>query len=233
MSDSQILEIDFTGAPPAQGGGGSDYIKPGTYVMVVNSAKKTTSKGSGRPQAIVDLRVHNEGQFQGKKILDYFLLDRGEGEYGAFGLQRFHAFLVAVGYTIGERKVQLDLEQLAGRPVVVQIDDDTLPPNEKFPDGKIISKAKAYMSYEEVRAAQKRQQEAAAQVANGAAPAVLATPAAPAEAAEAAPVAAPKAASKVKAATSAPVAAPPAAALETPVASLEDVAADVDDIFSS
>jgi len=135
---TNVIEVDFAGAPPAQGGG-SDHIPRGRYVLRIVSADKTKAK-SGRDMVAVRFTVDG-GQEDGARERDQFVLPRSKDD-SRFGLQRFNAFLEAVGYNIGERKVRLDLDNLVNRLIEADVVDDKYEPENGSP--RIISRMDAY-----------------------------------------------------------------------------------------
>ncbi len=206
------LELDFTGAPPQQGGG-SDRIPPGRYALKVTEISQATS-GNGNPMIRVSVDVAS-GPEAGKQLRDQFMVGVGK-EGSKFGLQRFHAFLIALGAPMAQGKVKFNTDSLVGKVFEGQVGDKEMPAQGEF-DARIVSEVRAYHK-----------------LGSGA---VAPKTAAPAAAPAAAPKAAAAAAPKPK-----PAPAPVAVVEEEPEAEAEEVTLDdseaaditdeVDDLFA-
>lgn len=173
-----IVEVDFEGAPPAQGGG-QDYVPPGKYLAEVQELTAGESKNSGKQMLTLTIRVRAPEEYAGKKLTDYFVIERGGKSL--FGLQRFHAFMLALGVTINTTKVRFDTEKIVGRQFIVEVIDEKREATEQYPE-RTVSRAVAYYTTQGLNPVAK----------DGASPAPAVQPAAPApEPAPAATVAAP------------------------------------------
>jgi hypothetical protein len=117
------IEFDFTGAPPAQGKAGGDRIAPGTYLLEVATLDSAPAK-SGRPMVTATLVVKNDGSYVGKKLVERFAFPKPDSDDSTFGLQRWHAFLVACGMKERKGKLSLDLDTLIGKGLVAEVDDE-------------------------------------------------------------------------------------------------------------
>lgn len=117
---ARIAAFDFTDAPPAQGGG-DDYIPPGDYVFTVAKIEDGSSK-AGKRMITVTLTV-GAGDHKGSKLTDRFTF--GNPGDSKFPIQRFHAFLLALGAKISNPKIQVDLDALERRSVRGTVKDET------------------------------------------------------------------------------------------------------------
>lgn len=122
----RIVEVDFTDAPPAQGGAGGDHIPPGKYLLEVKNVAQEAARSSGRPMftAIFTVKGGAEGT-TGKSIRDNFVLPQTTSD-SKFGLQRFHAFLLALGLNVSKPNIKFDLDRLTGLTCIAEVYDDTL-----------------------------------------------------------------------------------------------------------
>lgn len=127
------MTFDFSGAPPAQGKAGGDRIAPGTYLLGVASLDKTPAK-SGRPMVTATLAVQNEGLAIGKKLVERFAFPKPDSDDSVYGLQRWHAFLVACGMKERKGKLTLDLDTIVGKEIVAEVDDEVVPANDGYPE---------------------------------------------------------------------------------------------------
>lgn len=132
------VSFDFTDAPPAQGGGGSDKIPPGNYRVKVATFKDGTS-GNGNHMITANYEVV-EGSMQGKRLMDNFVL-LADPEKN-FGLRRIHQCFLALGVNV-QPKMRLDLDKLAARQCIVRVVDDTLPAKGDYEE-RVISKIVEY-----------------------------------------------------------------------------------------
>lgn len=141
------IVVDFTDAPPAQGGAGSDYIPQGKYLWEIKSAEKTSAKSSGAEMIVVELAVVQgvDGTaYAGKKNIDRFTFPRN-AEASKFGLQRFHALMVAVGYPPQSGKVKIDLDKLVGRRVIGDVEDEHQAAQGEY-GARTVSRIRSYSS---------------------------------------------------------------------------------------
>lgn len=134
-----VFELDFGGAPPAQGSR-EDRIPPGTYDLRLEKMEKAKSQG-GKPMARVGLRV-NSGDYAGKRLSELFVFPVNEGDSN-FGLQRFHAFLIALGMKEQTKAARIDGAAFVGRVCVAEVDDEEMPATDNYP-ARIRSRPMAY-----------------------------------------------------------------------------------------
>lgn len=211
------VTFDFTGAPPAQGGGGVDVVPPGKYMLRLVDFEDGLTSRKDKRMVKTKWEVAS-GDFEGKSLRDNFVL----GGEGIFGMQRLHACLLALNVKVGERSITFESTRLIGQTCVAVVQDGVMPANGDYPE-RAISEIRSYHSLAEVQAAQ-----AAKAAAASAPPVAIAAPAAPAPVAAneedpfgeepAAPVAAAPAAKRATKATA--VAEPPA-----------DLGKEIDDLF--
>lgn len=222
MPDEPVFQFDFTDAPPAQGST-FDRIPPGTYVLRLEKAERVESS-KGSTMARVTCRV-DSGQYAGKRLGEQFVFPK-DSSSSKFGLQRFHAFLIALGMKQATKKVEIDLRKFVGRTCVAEVDDEEIPAvtaedgTEKYPM-RIRSRPLAFY---------RQGDPDAPPVTGGVAPAE-ADEAAP----EPAPAPAPKAAKKAAVAVAEPEEPAEQGSLDDAVAAgdpePEDVTTDLDDLF--
>jgi len=124
------IVLDFAQAPPAQGGLASDHIPPATYALVVDKAEAQTAR-TGRQMVVVTLKVA-EGEYAGKRLVERFVVP-GQPEDSHFGLQRFHAFLVGVGFSEQKGKAKVNLDGLRGKKLLADVDDEEVPATGSYP----------------------------------------------------------------------------------------------------
>lgn len=213
-----IVELDFTNAPPAQGGPLADRIPPGFYALRIEKAEKTQAS-TGRSMIVTTLRVAT-GEMVNKRLVERFVLPTGADD-SRFGLQRFHQLLVSLGFKEQSARVKLDLTKLQGRNCVAEVDDEEVPASGQWP-ARIQSRPMAYYatnSAEATALAEVREQVQAG--AEPAKPAPAPAPPAPAEAAGPAE-AAPEVAEPMEPVPAEPAEAAPAA---------EAVSSSLDDLF--
>lgn len=130
---SNVIELDFRGAPPAQGGGGTDVVPAGRYPLRVDRVEQSKTN-AGRSMIVVHFKVA-VGEYAGSRLRDRFVLPSSPDD-SKFGLQRLHAFIVAFGSEIGERKVKLDLDQFVGKVVLADVQDNSIPATDRYPERK-------------------------------------------------------------------------------------------------
>ncbi len=206
------IELDFSGAPPAQGSASTDIIPEGRYALKVERVEVGLAT-SGRRKITVYFKVAS-GPMAGKRLRDLFTLPSGPDD-NKFGLQRFNALCAALGASFGERKVNFDTDSLLNKIMAADVIDGTIPANDRFPE-RPTSEPTAYHPLSVLKAPAPA---AAAAPAPTPAPAPVAAAAAPAPAARRAATPAPAAATRP---APAPVAAPVAQA-ELPIGeSVED-----------
>lgn len=118
-----VFDLDFGDAPPAQGAS-YDRIPPGTYGIRLEKMERVTSQ-SKKPMARVGLRV-DEGPFAGKRLGEQFVFPASADD-SKFGLQRFHAFLVALGMKEQTKAVRIEGNKFLGRTCIAEVDDEEIP----------------------------------------------------------------------------------------------------------
>ncbi len=136
-----VIELDFTGAPPSEGPSFSDHIPPGLYDLRVSKAERVTAS-NGKPMISVAFRVVG-GQETGKKLADLFVLPRTEEE-SKVGLQRLHMLLVAVGSREIPGKARIDLATLANRVLRADVEDSVIPAKDNYPE-RLSSRPAKYL----------------------------------------------------------------------------------------
>ncbi len=136
------MEFDFTGAPPAQGAAGGARVAPGTYLLAVSSLDKSPAK-SGRPMVTATSVIKNDGPYVGKKLVERFAFPRPDSDDSPFGLQRWHAFLVACGLKERKGKLTLDLDMLLNKEYVAEVDDEFQEAKDNFP-ARTVSRLLAF-----------------------------------------------------------------------------------------
>src|SRR3990172_1109690 len=81
--------------------------------------------------ARVALRV-NDGDMAGKRLGELFVFPVKEDD-SRFGLQRFHAFLIALGMKEQSKAVRIDGKQFTGRTCIAEVDDEEMPATDSYP----------------------------------------------------------------------------------------------------
>lgn len=149
MALSNILDLDLLHAPPAQRGSGLTLVPPGPYLLEITEAKAEMSKGdpdAGKapaPMVHVSFQIA-DGEHYGSPIEDYFDHVPPGPDDKLFGLQRFHAFLLACGFQPKNPKVKLDLGRLAGRKCTANLYSVPLTPTAQYPNPRDASKIRSY-----------------------------------------------------------------------------------------
>ncbi|KKN05307.1 hypothetical protein LCGC14_1088650 [marine sediment metagenome] len=169
---ANTMEFDFTGAPPAQGKAGGDRIAPGTYLMEVGTLDSTPAK-SGRAMVTATLVVKNDGPAVGKKLVERFAFPKPGSDDSTFGLQRFHAFLVACGMKERKGTLSLDLDKLVGKELVAEVDDEFQEASGNFA-ARTVSRPLAFHRTKSPEAANVGQTTAVPAAAPASAPAAVA-----------------------------------------------------------
>lgn len=142
----QNVEVDFRGAPPAQGGGRGDFIAPGYYRMVVSRMiNGLTKKEPIRTMYTTWLTVEG-GEYDGRSRPEYFVMPLPEDreEKKMMGLNRFHAFINACGWMPGEKKVKFDLDNLVNRRIMVLVGEQDEKDMQGNKTGKMEPKFSAF-----------------------------------------------------------------------------------------
>ncbi len=135
-----VIELDFQGAPPAQGGSQVDHIPVGRYPLRVERVESGTT-ATGKRRVIVNFKVA-AGSSNGSRLRDQFVLP-AKPDDSKFGLQRLNAFFLACGANVGEKKVKIDLDTFIGRNVAADVEDNTIPANNDYPE-RTVSAPIAY-----------------------------------------------------------------------------------------
>lgn len=124
---SRVATFDFTGAPPAQGGG-ADHIPPGRYVMRLTKIADDKDKNQKR-MVVASLEVV-QGEETGKRLRENFPI----GVESKFPRQRLNAFFQALGLAVGEKIVKIDLDKLEGKLVEADVRDQIIAATENYPE---------------------------------------------------------------------------------------------------
>jgi len=139
MADD-VIELDFSDAPPAQGGMGSDHVPPGTYKLTISSAEKALSS-TKKSMVTMWFRVAS-GEFAGRKVVERFVIPANADD-SRFGLQRFHALLVALGLPEQKGRAKVSLAALVNKNVLADIDDEVQAATGRFPE-RVVSRILAF-----------------------------------------------------------------------------------------
>lgn len=169
-----VIELDFSGAPPAQGGG-SDLIPAGRYVVKLADMRKQTS-GTGTDMIVVVWDVAS-GEQMGKQVQDRFSLAPNKDGGPGFGVRRFHACLVALGAPVAQGRVKFESDKLLGKACEAQVGDKTIPASGEY-EARVVSEPRAYHPLGSAKASATKA-PAAAPAAPKAAPAAPKAPPAP------------------------------------------------------
>lgn len=140
---ANIIQLNFKGVEPVQSGG-FDYIAPGVYRFVVQSAEVQDSK-KGNPMIVTQIKVvkGGDGRQDGKGLTDYFVVPSDEVT-SQFGLQRFGGMLKAIGLKVPKGNVKLDLNKIVGKNFVGRVDDSVLPATDEQEE-RTVSKLIEYI----------------------------------------------------------------------------------------
>lgn len=173
---SRVVSFDFTDAPPAQSGGGtSDHVPPGDYLLRVDKIDDGTSK-NGKRMITATFRI-NDGDYIGKKLIERFVLESENGKT-PFGLQRLHAFLLSLNLPVQQKAVKVDLDKLEGLTFSGEVQDDVLAASGDYA-ARTISKISQFKFSDAPKAAVKAAPAKQAAPATAPAPAPAAAPEAP------------------------------------------------------
>ena len=164
----KIVNLDFSAAPPRQGGGGITFVPPGPYVLRVTDAD-TGESTAGNPQFIVTFEI-NEGEHFGDELKDYFSPCPPRKGDKMNGAQKFHALLIALGFKQQKGPVKLDLEKLIGRKCTANIGTEQMQATAQYPNARDASKIKSYELPTGVTSPAGGEPEAPVASSNGAAP---------------------------------------------------------------
>lgn len=133
-----IIEVDFTGAPPQQGGG-QDYIAPGRYQLKVIKAEPADAASSGRKMVVVNFEIAS-GEKRGSRITERFVL----GQENKRGEKKFHAFMLAIG-VVPPARARFDGEMLTGKMVLADIHDRLQAAQGQYPE-RTVSEVDRYLT---------------------------------------------------------------------------------------
>lgn len=165
-----ILTLNFDDAPPAQGGG-AVHVPPGEYVFKVGAVKIGTTK-AGATMVNTEY-VIAEGPHKGVKLYDRFPFPKTPAD-SKFGMQRMHAFLLALGARIPAGSFKFNFDSLTNKVVVCMVRDAKLdaigsPNDADYKPERTVSSPSEYFNYQEWLSSQNGN-VAAAMVAAGALP---------------------------------------------------------------
>lgn len=147
---ADVLKLDFSGAPPAQGSIVS-HIPPGQYPLRVMGAEQKKSQ-AGKPYVQVDFAVA-DGEHRGTRLRDQFVFQK-EPSDSNFGLRRFHAFLLALKFQVNASgQTTLNLAALTNKLTLADVVDDEQPASQdgKYP-ARTISRPNAYYTIDQYAA---------------------------------------------------------------------------------
>lgn len=139
---ARTVVLDFSDAPPAQGGGGFDHVPPGRYAVQLTRISEERAKSSNRKMIVAQWEVV-QGEQTGKSLSDRFVI---EGD-AKFGRQRLHACLLALMLPVQQKKIKIDLDTLGGRTCTALVIDEEIPASENYPS-RMGSRIQAYFPIE-------------------------------------------------------------------------------------
>lgn len=140
---SRVIEIDLTGAPPAQGGVTSDHIPEGRYRLRVEDITEGTSQGGKRMiTAVFRTFGQPNDELNNKRLIDRFTFPSKEDD-SLFPIQRLHACLLALGLPVEAKKQKIDLDKQIGKTCDADVIDEEAPARGNFPP-RVYSKPNAY-----------------------------------------------------------------------------------------
>lgn len=123
---AEDIILDFSDAPPAQGAVYA-HIPEGPYILKVDTINPGKTQ-DGHGTASVDFVV-SRGPHKGKKVNDFFWFDKEK----KFGIQRFHALIVACGVKQQAGKKGLSVfNVIVGRELVSDVADNVIPASDKY-----------------------------------------------------------------------------------------------------
>lgn len=158
---TRIIELDFEGAPPQQGGGAiSDHIPAGRYLLKVHDAFAGRSRGSDKPMVTVEFRVA-DGEYEGKKMIERYVVPETP-EDSKVGLQRFHALLICLGFKQQKGKKPINLEKVMGRTTTADVDDEEMEASGGY-KARVISRPFRFYTEAELAASEEEEEEGAAE----------------------------------------------------------------------
>lgn len=164
------VTLDFTGAPPAQGGGFADHVPEGDYLLVCTKWVDRISQ-AGNKVYIPWFEVVG-GEFDGKKLNDNFT-DTGDPENN-FGMQKMHACLNAFNVFPGEKKFKINLDALINKRVLATVQDRELDVRKEGQKPRTVSQIVEYAAVPKPAANTTNGQVAAPKPAAAAQPAAIA-----------------------------------------------------------
>lgn len=131
------IVVDLRGAPPAQGGG-VDHIPPDLYRLKCTRAEQKKSS-TDKDMIVASFRVVG-GDHNGARLMENFVM-QGESK---FGLQRLHAFLLAINLPVKEARFKLDLDLLTDKECMGEVVDNKIPAKDGKPE-RISSTVNAFL----------------------------------------------------------------------------------------
>lgn len=125
-----IIKVNFKGAPPSQGTI-ADRIPDGDYRFEV--VKMVNGKAQSGKEMITASYAVARGDQKGKRIVDRFAFPDAKDD-SMFGLQRFHAMLLACGIKVpADKAFNLDLDKVVGKAFDANVGEGEMPPRNGRP----------------------------------------------------------------------------------------------------
>ena len=130
------IKVNFKDAPPAQPGRPMDLLPEAGYRLTIGKPSADPAQGgTGRLVIKLPLTV-TKGDQKGAQILQTFTLPK-DGNDSQFGLQQFHALLIALGGKRRKGADTIELDDLQGRTFFGDVADDYIPARENKPEKQI------------------------------------------------------------------------------------------------
>ncbi len=134
-----VIDLDFTDAPPSEGGGLSDRVPEGDYRLRITKIESRNTS-TGKPMMSASF-VIADGQQVGKRLVDQFVLPRPRTDDSKVGLQRFHMLLVAAGMKQQAGRAKINTDNLVNKVVEATVEDRILQASNdgRYPERTISS----------------------------------------------------------------------------------------------